>query len=260
MSSDRGSRRAGDQPSFAFSIEIRAGPAKFDADTASFRPPQFRERTSERRDHRPRNRIALGETHQHADTPYPIWLLRAPASGDAAALPSSVMNWRRFHSITSSAVASSVGGTVRPSALAVLRLITSSIPRWGLYREVCGLLTLKDTIDISSCATVLVDNIGAVGHQTAAHDEKALEINRGQSMLGRERDDQVAMNHRQRASRYDQATIRRTSKGGNVALDVGCVAHVDRDDLDAERRCHGLDGGELTDPCTYRGITRTAAR
>ena len=75
-------------------------------------------------------------------------------------------------------------------------------------------------------------------------------------MLGRERDDQVAMNHRQRASRYDQATIRRASKGGNIALDVGCVAHVDRDDLDAERRCHGLDGGELTDPCTYRGITK----
>src|SRR5262245_12981956 len=32
----------------------------------------------------------------------------------------------RFHLITSSARASSVGGTVRPSALAVLRLITSS--------------------------------------------------------------------------------------------------------------------------------------
>jgi hypothetical protein len=31
-----------------------------------------------------------------------------------------------IHSITSSALASSVGGTVRPSAFAVLRLITSS--------------------------------------------------------------------------------------------------------------------------------------
>jgi hypothetical protein len=31
-----------------------------------------------------------------------------------------------FHSITSSARAMSVGGTVRPSTLAVLRLITSS--------------------------------------------------------------------------------------------------------------------------------------
>jgi hypothetical protein len=33
---------------------------------------------------------------------------------------------RRHHSITSSAVASSVDGTVRPSALAVLRLMTNS--------------------------------------------------------------------------------------------------------------------------------------
>jgi hypothetical protein len=54
------------------------------------------------------------------------------------------------YSITSSAVASSVGGTVSPSALAVLRLITSSnlvgcapgffemilwSSAWGVYRE-----------------------------------------------------------------------------------------------------------------------------
>jgi hypothetical protein len=59
----------------------------------------------------------------------------------AAAPPSSVMNSRRFtrlprrhgrrdelaplHSITSSARASSIGGTSKPSALAVLRLITN---------------------------------------------------------------------------------------------------------------------------------------
>ena len=48
------------------------------------------------------------------------------ASGHAAAPPSSVMNSRRSHSITSSARASSVGGTSRPSAFAVLRLMTSS--------------------------------------------------------------------------------------------------------------------------------------
>ena len=49
------------------------------------------------------------------------------ASGHAAAAPpSSVMKSRRAHSITSSARASSVGGTSRPSAFAVLRLISSS--------------------------------------------------------------------------------------------------------------------------------------
>src|SRR5262245_26034848 len=44
----------------------------------------------------------------------------------AAAPPSSAMNARLFHSITSSARASSAGGTVRPSAFAVLRLMLSS--------------------------------------------------------------------------------------------------------------------------------------
>ena len=36
------------------------------------------------------------------------------------------MNPRRSHSITSSAIASTPGGIVRPSVLAVLRLMTSS--------------------------------------------------------------------------------------------------------------------------------------
>ena len=38
----------------------------------------------------------------------------------------TAMNSRRLHWITSSAVANSVSGTVRPSALAVLRLMTNS--------------------------------------------------------------------------------------------------------------------------------------
>jgi hypothetical protein len=50
------------------------------------------------------------------------------ASGHAAAVPpSSVMKVRALHSITSSARASRVGGTVMPSTLAAWTLITSSI-------------------------------------------------------------------------------------------------------------------------------------
>ena len=48
-------------------------------------------------------------------------------SGDAAVLPSPAMNSRRLvHSITWSATASRFGGMVRPSPLAVLRLMTNS--------------------------------------------------------------------------------------------------------------------------------------
>ena len=47
------------------------------------------------------------------------------------------------HSITSSARASSVGGTSRPSALAVLRLITSSILGRRLHRQSAGFSPLR---------------------------------------------------------------------------------------------------------------------
>ena len=109
---------------------------------------------------RPRRR------HEHADAPHPLGLLRARRERPCRRAATSVMNWRRLtssmaqdpserveavvaasvasgaaasvalaaacgnphltHSITSSARASSVGGTSRPSALAVFRLMISS--------------------------------------------------------------------------------------------------------------------------------------
>jgi hypothetical protein len=71
--------------------------------------------------HMPR-RIRLGASR----TTHPVGLLRArrerPRCGCAAEQRDEVAP---FHSITSSARASSMGGTSRPSALAVLRLMTS---------------------------------------------------------------------------------------------------------------------------------------
>ena len=66
--------------------------------------------------------------HQHADAPHPLRLLRArrerPRERRAAEKRDDLA--APDHSITSSARASRDGGTSRPSALAVLRLITSS--------------------------------------------------------------------------------------------------------------------------------------
>src|SRR5262245_28707886 len=72
-------------------------------------------------------RVTGGKAHQHADPPHLLRLLRpgrdrpcgrrAAEQRDELAPP---------HSITSSARASSGNGTMTPSALAVLRLITSS--------------------------------------------------------------------------------------------------------------------------------------
>ena len=59
-----------------------------------------------------------------------------------------VMNSRRLHSITSSARASSVGGTSRPSAFAVLRLIDQLEFGRRLHRQVGGLRALQDAINV----------------------------------------------------------------------------------------------------------------
>ena len=60
------------------------------------------------------------------------------------------------HSITSSARASSVGGTSRPSALAVLRLIDQLVLGRRLHRQVGRLLALEDAVDVAGRAPVLV--------------------------------------------------------------------------------------------------------
>src|SRR5262245_8858213 len=79
--------------------------------------------------HKPRAafRIAFSEAHQHADPPHRFALLRPrrerPRYCRAAEQRDELA---ALHSITSSASASSLSGTVRLSAFAVLRLITSS--------------------------------------------------------------------------------------------------------------------------------------
>ena len=97
----------------------------------------------------------------------------------------------RTHSITSSARASSVGGTSRPSALAVLRLMTSSYLVGCLHRQVGRLLALEDAVDVAGRAPVLVDDIRPVGDQAAAGDEGAVGVDRGQLVPSRQRDDQI---------------------------------------------------------------------
>src|SRR5262249_49710744 len=109
-------------------IRITIAPAKFDPEIAAFSPPQLRESTPQRRNRRLPSRIALNKAHEHADQPHPVRLL-LPARHDRQRC--SAANERDElappHSITSSARASSEGGTVRPRAFAVLRLITNSI-------------------------------------------------------------------------------------------------------------------------------------
>src|SRR5262249_29466215 len=103
-----------------------AGPAILDREVASLDPSQLPQAVFERDHARLCLRVASDKTHQHADPPHLLGLRarrkrprdRRPAEKRDEIAP--------FHSITSSASESSIGGRSRPSVLAVFRLITSS--------------------------------------------------------------------------------------------------------------------------------------
>ena len=83
--------------------------------------------------------------------------------------------------------------------MAVLRLMHQFVLGRRLHRQVGRLLALEDAIDVAGGAPVLIDVIRPIGDQAAGGDEGAFEVDRGQFVPGRERDDQIAMNRRQRA-------------------------------------------------------------
>jgi hypothetical protein len=125
-----------------------------------------------------------------------------------------------------------------------------------LHRKVSRLLTLEDAIDIAGRGPILVNDIRPVGDQATVDDEVAGGVDRGQSVPGRERDDQITMTRRLGARRHDHAAIRGTRKGGDVALDLVDVAYVDRSRFHPERRRRGLNGAELPNPGGYGGIPK----
>src|SRR5215467_11034785 len=72
-----------------------------------------------------------------------------------------------------------------------------------LHRKVGGLLALKDAVDIAGRLTERGDSVGAVRDQAAVFHETTKEVHRGQSVLGRQCDDQLTMNERCRACGHD---------------------------------------------------------
>src|SRR5262249_40381963 len=110
-----------------------------------------------------------------------------------------------------------------------------------LHRQVGRLLALEDAIDVASCLPVLIDLIRPGGDQAAGGGGHPFIVDRGQFVSGRQRDDQIAMNHDQGASCYDQAAIWGTREARDSALDLACIAYAEGAQLHPQRRRHGLD-------------------
>src|SRR5262249_21135245 len=105
---------------------VGAAPAIVDADVAAVAPAELLKRLPERRQVRPRFRIILDERVEHADPADTVCLLRPRRQRPRHRAADQRDDLAALHSIPSSARASTLGGISRPSALAVLRLITSS--------------------------------------------------------------------------------------------------------------------------------------
>ncbi len=71
------------------------------------------------------------------------------------------------------------GRNFKPERLRGLEVDDQLVLGRRLHRQVGRLLTLKNAIDITSRAPVLIDGIGAVGDQATDGDEGTLEVNRG---------------------------------------------------------------------------------
>src|SRR6516164_3554377 len=130
----------------------------------------------------------------------------------------------------------------------------------SLHRKVRWLGALEDAIDVAGGAPVQVDGIRPVGDQATIGDEGAAVVNCGQFVPGCKRDDQVAMNDRQRAPRQDYASVRGAREGRNSALDLAGIAHVDRTQLNTERWRHRLERAHWPVPEAIATSRMTAAR
>src|SRR5262249_45951998 len=118
-------RRMGAKP-----VGIARAPAGLDLHVAADGPARLLQALQKRPVARLSERIVGGKVNEHADAPHPLllrprreWPSRRRAADERDELTAFHL---RGHSITSSAATCSVGGTVRPSALAVLRFITNS--------------------------------------------------------------------------------------------------------------------------------------
>src|SRR5262245_22333569 len=99
-------------------------PTSVDPQIATVHPAQFTEFVHKRCE----LRLGFRITHQQPDPPHALALLRARRERPCGCRATEQRDelTAAAHSITSSARPSSVGGTSRPRALAVIRLITKS--------------------------------------------------------------------------------------------------------------------------------------
>src|SRR5262249_6523244 len=132
--------------------------------------------------------IARRHWQKGADPPHALSLLRAGRERPRRRTAEQRDELAALHSITSSARASSEGGTVRPSILAVSALMTKLEVARLRHRQLRGSRALEDAPGIDSALTNPILQVASVAHQPAGFDIVPLRICRGDGVARREVD------------------------------------------------------------------------
>ena len=139
----------------------------------------------------PNNRVVVphlvrfGRTRT-AQTECPLWVKSGHVQRTSRCPLSAKSGHRLGYSMTSSARPISVFGTLRPRALAVLRLMVSSTLVTCWTGKIGGLLALEDAASVEASLPVRVPDIAAVTQQSAGHDEIAHRMDSRHSVLERQ--------------------------------------------------------------------------
>src|SRR5262249_39557944 len=113
------------------------------------------------------------------------------------------------------------------------------------FAKIVSRNSFQNAIHVTSCATIVFDEIDAVGHQAASGDKKFERGNCGQLLPCGKHSDQFDPGGgcSRRASTNNKAAIRQASESTNGTFNVAMRA--DWPDINSKRGCYRLDHGKL---------------
>jgi hypothetical protein len=137
-----------------------------------------------------------------------FWLASADVSYALISEPQSLTNALRLvpptdkrhrskkwlpYSITSSALASKSGGTVKTERPGSLEVDDELKRCWLLHRQIAWMLTLEDAINILGCRPKHPGKVNSIGRESTSGAKRGKRINRGEPILARQFDYRLAV-------------------------------------------------------------------
>ena len=135
------------------------------------------------------------------------------------------MNSRRLHSITSSAMRKHARRNGEAQRLGGVEIDYKLELGGQLNWQVSWLCAPQNAIDIRCSLSPLINIVCSIEHKAPSRDEKSERINSGQTVLGRELDDELTFECGDRTWQYDEARFAASRDASNSAFDIHGVAY-----------------------------------